>query len=72
MNISEKKRFAKGILAGMENTLMDNIDNGNIPENWEGAEIRWYITYLAKNNCYDADPIRRKEFEFDLLQNGNL
>lgn len=50
MNRDEQKKFVKNLCQGMTDTIVTEIDNGKIPEDWDGFELRELIATIAKRN----------------------
>ena len=43
MEKEEQKTFVTSLMSAMTKEIMDLIDNGKIPEEWDGIELRWLI-----------------------------
>ena len=52
MNRAEKERFIKDMMALMEADLLNRIKD--MPEHWDGTELRWLIRDTAKTLEYTA------------------
>jgi len=50
MNKPDQITFVKDLLDSMKTTLIKQIVEGRIPEEWDGIELRWLIADNAKEN----------------------
>lgn len=68
----DKKKLIREIAKQSVETLIRRLDEGKIPEGWDGIEFRWWLAQdidwgIAGNNGAKR---RKKSFENDLLVNG--
>lgn len=59
----EQRRFVKELRARIENTLLDHIKNGRIPENWDGIELRELIADTADRSRAGHDTFGRQRLK---------
>lgn len=43
MEKEEQKIFVTSLMTALTKEITDHIDNGKIPEEWDGIELRWLI-----------------------------
>jgi hypothetical protein len=70
MTKQEKIQFVKDLFSGMETRIIQNIENGNIPEEWDGIELRWLVSDIAEENTYKGDKRRAKEYNNTVIVNN--
>ena len=54
MTRDEQHRFVSDLLLEVTLDIIDEIDSGVIPENWDAVLLRQYITDKVRQRC-DAD-----------------
>ena len=64
MNRKEQKEFVVSLLANIEISIMNKIDDEVIPANWDGIELRQYI---ADRTYRKMDKKRAKEYRNTVL-----
>ncbi len=75
MNKTEKIEFVKELSKNIQNKLIESIEAGKIPEEWDGIELRWLIAdnvsiqhyYTKENSIYRK---RRKEYDNTVMINN--
>ena len=70
MNKDDKIEFIEDLVDQVEKEIVDHILNDNIPENWSGIELRWYISDVFQRQYFKAQPQRRAEYNYYILSNN--
>lgn len=53
MKRAEKKELVRDLLASVEKSMCEAIDEGFVPEEWNGLELReWMAQYVRDNVAY--------------------
>jgi len=50
MDNKEKALFVALLLGGIQDEVMQYIDDNRIPEHWDGVELRWLLADIAEGN----------------------
>lgn len=59
----EQRQIANEILDGLRNSVREALDNGKVPEEWDGIEIRQWIADLAQEKyAYNMDRKRARAY----------
>lgn len=64
-----QRRILKESLKHLSDKLMACLKN--LPEDWDGFEIRWLVAKAAEYNGHNPDKARKREFE-NTCNNKNL
>lgn len=74
MTQEQQKQFIDGLTAAVVEDLKQKVDQGKIPDNWDGHELRVLIAqkfdYEITNSMRDKRNPRRKECENTILVNN--
>jgi hypothetical protein len=72
MSKEEKIRFINDLLDSVKQGILKNVDN--MPESWNGEEIRQYIVdYIITNaNWIRMAPKKFNKYRYDLVTNDLL
>jgi uncharacterized protein YbdZ (MbtH family) len=72
MNKNEKIKFINDLLDSVKQSILKNVDN--MPEGWNGEEIRQYIVdYIITNaNWIRMTPKKFNKYRCDLVTNDLL
>lgn len=72
MNKDEQIVFVKALTEDLAKQLIIKIENGRIPESWDGLELRWLIQEQVTWNNYSSKTMkkRKREFKNTCLVNG--
>jgi len=76
MTKEEKKVFVSGLMASVTVSIFDKIDSGDIPEEWDGIELRWYLAEklgqqtVSPTNFYTKG--RKRDYDNAVLVSGVL
>jgi hypothetical protein len=67
MTKTEKRKFIKDCLKGLEKTLLDRLSH--VPEGWDGHELRHWIADRAKSELayVPLNKIRKADYENDVI-----
>lgn len=70
MNKNEKINFIESILENTKKDILDQIDK--IPEEWDGRQLRQYITDYANDNILwiKLDQKQKREYKNDVIINN--
>lgn len=70
MNKNEKINFIESILENTKKDILEQIDK--MPEEWNGRQLRQYITDYANNNILwiRLDQKQKKEYKNDVIINN--
>lgn len=70
MNKNEKINFIESILENTKKDILDQIDK--IPEEWDGRQLRQYITAYANDNILwiKLDQKQKREYKNDVIINN--
>ena len=63
MNTIQQKRFVKELINNVEIEIIANIDAGKTPDDWDGTELRWYISEKFAD-CVFGDFSKRRKAEY--------
>ena len=68
MNKEEKKQFIKDLTSSITEEILQKIENDNIPENWDGIELRWYLRDRYEwNASYQRKTKREKDYKNEII-----
>jgi len=68
MEKSEQKLFVKDLMNNVFEDIEKKINDGCIPDNWDGIELRWYLKDRFEwNSTYYNKTKRQKEYKNDLI-----
>jgi hypothetical protein len=75
MTTANQKQIVADICDGLRNDLFKHLDAGRVPENWDGNELRqWISDYLEANYNYRSmlrfGRKRMKDYRNDVLINN--
>lgn len=73
MTKADQLRIIRELSDSITCGMMEKIEHGELPEEWDGHELRQYFAYLADVSTSDAlrkGTRRRREFENYLLVNN--
>lgn len=60
MTKQEKIEFVDALLEGIRERMVENIEDGSFPEEYEGTFLRAYLAYIA-NEYVHFIPMTKKE-----------
>lgn len=74
MTKKAKVRFVKELTDGLKIRMLHAINNGHVPEDWDGHELRHWALSVVQNKfvCSPLVGKRKKEFKNHLIINPNL
>lgn len=67
---SEKIQFVKTTSEYIVNRIIQDIESGKVPSNWEGLELRWLLENRFVSEYGHYEKKRKKEYINDVLVNG--
>lgn len=72
MNKKEQKQFVNELIENIRKDIIKIMDTKEIPENWDGIELRWYINdhYARAVLGNMGSKQRRKEYLNTVLVNN--
>jgi hypothetical protein len=72
MNLQEKRQFINDLVKSVVDEIVQDIDYGKIPEDWNGIELRWLLAYRFADSQYNRafDKKRKAEFNNTVLINN--
>ena len=72
MNKNEKVLFVKALTNAIAVRMINDIESGKIPENWEGPEIRALLAERSSDARYIGRLTgkRLRDYHNDILVNG--
>lgn len=72
MTRQEQREFIVMLAYGIVDKILDRIDAGDVPENWDGHQLRPYLADSTARNCELGAMTRsqRKSYENDVLVNN--
>ncbi len=62
MNRQEQHKFVAALCNNIRNEVLAKINNGTVPEEWDGAELRQYIADRTAFNVYTLSHPRRRAY----------
>ncbi len=67
MNKREKKIFIADLILSLTASIVENLDN--MPDAWDGIELRWYIADKAKDFVIEGmgSKARKKEYNNSVI-----
>lgn len=72
MTKEEKIYFIKTLIKNVQKEMLDKANN--IPKNWEGCELRWYVadrfSKCVFGDLYGSYKKRKKNYRNDVLVNN--
>ena len=71
MNSDDKKKFIEDFTKSCIEEIKEKVDD--MPDNWDGFELRWYIADFFKRECMgdqDNRTKRRRKYKNDVLVNN--
>lgn len=73
MSPEQQERFVRELSWGVVNKILVEINEGQIPENWDGIELRWLLAERFKDAVLSNTSTRIRKTEFNrYLINHNL
>lgn len=72
MDRNEQAKFINDLLEHIRLELMHNIDEGKLPDTWDGVELRWLIAYRANRAVFKGagNYNRKREFNNTVIVNN--
>jgi hypothetical protein len=70
MKRAEQKQFVDDLTKNIADSIKETIDNGKLPEEWDGIELRMLIAARANNATYGTTRQRRSDFKNTVLVNN--
>lgn len=70
MNREEKKKFVRDLLDSHQEDILAQIDSGNIPEEWDGIELRELIAEKADLDRCSVSRSRRRAYKNTVIVNN--
>jgi hypothetical protein len=66
MTKDEQKQFTKNLTGSIADKIIEQIDSGKIPENWDGVELRWLLQDLFSREArYYPDKRKSRWKDYD-------
>lgn len=73
MDRIDQKHIVQDLLKNLSRHLLGGLDNGHIPEAWDGIELRQYLADTAQTRfAVKMDSRRKKAYQNALTINPNL
>lgn len=74
MTKQEQIKFVNGLIMTVGSKIVEKIEQGAVPENWDGFELRWYIADQMSNVVWGDMKNKRskryKEYHNDTIVNN--
>ncbi len=70
MEKSAQIEFVKTLCDNVMEVVIAQIKNGNIPHNWDGFELRWYLAEKFNQQTYQHSRRRKREYNNTVLVNN--
>jgi hypothetical protein len=70
MTSDQQKKLVSDLINRVANDIIDRIHLGRIPESWDGAELRQYVSDQFHVECFGLSGKRRKEYDNDVIVNN--
>lgn len=67
MERAEQMRIVSEVLTGVEQHILGNIADGNVPAEWDGIELRRYLVDVAERKSPRMDRKRYHEYRNEVL-----
>mgnify|MGYP001597201587 CR=1 FL=1 len=69
-NPKDKITFIKELADQITLDIIKDIQNGKIPETWDGIELRWLFALRSDSNFGSLQKKRKREFKNTVIVNG--
>jgi len=70
MNKKTKIEFVKTFTESLADSIIHDIESGNIPEEWDGIELRWLLEERATSSFGKDSGKRKREYKNTVLVNN--
>lgn len=70
MNQELKIEFVKALVESVESEILQNIELGKIPDNWDGIELRQYLTDKFAESAGYLKGKRKRDYNNTVLVNN--
>jgi len=70
MNKKTKIEFVKTFTESLADSIIQDIHDGNIPEEWDGIELRWLLEERATSSFGKDSGKRKREYKNTVLVNN--
>lgn len=70
MNNQEKQIFIESFINSVKKGLLEKIDKNLVPENWDGFELRQWISDVFSDEVKPMVGNRKKYYKNDVLTNN--
>jgi len=72
MNRDEQKQFVESLTESVAQSVIKEINEGNIPSNWDGIELRWLLAEHFERNTLNKRErqARYREYENAVIVNN--
>jgi hypothetical protein len=67
MDKADKKRFVTDLVTAIKKDVIAKIESGEIPEEWTGHELRFYLADRFADSARIADKRRKPAYKNDVL-----
>ena len=61
MQRKEQREFIETLMDRMKENILHVVDEGKIPEEWDGKELRWLITDFVNDQAIINKPDKRSK-----------
>jgi len=71
-NKTEQEQFLKDLTQNILDDILGHLSDGDIPENWDGIELRWLLAekFTDSASLCDKATKRRKDYKNWMLVNN--
>jgi len=71
-NKAAQERFINDLIYNILDDVLGHLSDGDIPENWDGTELRWLLAdkFAGSASLCDKNTKRRKDYNNWMLVNN--
>jgi hypothetical protein len=70
MTREEQIEFVEGLTDSIKRSIINKIILGNVPENWDGIELRWYLAERFNQATFQQSKKRKRDYNSTFYTNN--
>lgn len=70
MTREEQTKFVEELTENIKRSIINKIELGYVPENWDGIELRWYLAERFNQATYPYSKKRKRDYNNTILINN--